>query len=134
MQGGVAMQGYPPNNWNVSLEWSEEEQRTLEACMLRFPAQQFDLLQRAVKVAAALPRKSVRDVALRLKWTAQQQFLGKRKLGDATAGLPGGKKPAMGGLPPKGPPMPNMGMVRCCRGCCGWQTPQRRQRRARPAA
>lgn len=67
-----------------------------------------------------LPRKSVRDVALRARWTINQQMLKKRKPGELAPGVAAGaKKPlAPGGLlPPKAPQLPPVPMVR---GLVGW--------------
>ena len=64
--------------WNISLDWTEEEQRTFEAGLARYPPA-MDALQRYTKLAASLPRKSVRDVALRARWRVNQQLLKKRK-------------------------------------------------------
>lgn len=95
--------------------------------------------QRYVKIAAMLPRKSVRDVALRCRWTLNQQLLKKRKPGEALvppAGALGGgaKKPlgaAPGLMPQQAPALPPVPMVsessgglrrgRCVSGvaCCG---------------
>jgi hypothetical protein len=103
----------------VALDWTEEEQRALEAGKQRYPADRFDAVQRYVKVAAMLPRKSVRDVALRVRWTVNQHMLKKRKPGEllpAGVGAAVGKKPlAHGGLlPPKAPTLPPVPMVRMC--------------------
>lgn len=103
-----------PPTFQVALDWTEEEQRALEAGLQRYPPDRFDLIQRYVKIAATLPRKSVRDIALRARWTINQQMLKKRKSGDLTVGpAMGAKKPmAAGGLlPPKAsqlPPVPMM--------------------------
>ena len=96
----MQMQAGPPllNNtagWGVSLDWTEEEQRTLEACMIRFPAERIDPVQRYLRIAATLPRKSVRDVALRVRWTTMQAQL-KRPTGvdpkiPGMSPLPGGQ-------------------------------------------
>lgn len=59
--------------WHIALDWTEDEQRTLEDHLARFPPERYDALQRYVKLASLLPRKSVRDVALRCRWTLQQQ-------------------------------------------------------------
>ncbi|KAI7836264.1 hypothetical protein COHA_009854 [Chlorella ohadii] len=111
--GFVAPPSYP-----VSLDWTEEEQRALEAGMQRYPPDRFDVVQRYVKIAAMLPRKSVRDVALRCRWTLNQQLLKKRKPGESlvppAGGLGGAKKPlgaAPGLLPPKAPALPPVPML-----------------------
>ena len=113
-----------PPAWPVALDWTEEEQRALESGMQRYPADRFDAVQRYVKVAAMLPRKSVRDVALRVRWTFNQHMLKKRKPGEllpAGVGAAVGKKPlAHGGLlPPKAPTLPPVPMVRVWHSCTG---------------
>lgn len=105
-----------PPSFQVALDWTEEEQRALEAGLQRYPPEHFDLVQRYVKIAAMLPRKSVRDVALRARWTINQQLLKKRKPGELPPGAAaaGAKKPlgAPGGLlPPKVPQIPPVPMV-----------------------
>ena len=71
-----------------------------------------------------LPRKSVRDVALRCRWTLNQQLLKKRKPGEPLvppAGV-GAKKPLGAGpglLPPKAPALPPVPMVRRLVCVCG---------------
>lgn len=101
-----------PPAWPVALDWTEEEQRALEAGMARYPPDHFDMVQRYVKIAAMLPRKSVRDVALRARWTVNQQQLKKRKPGELLPGAAGAKKLlAPGLLPPKAPTLPPVPMV-----------------------
>ncbi|KAL4423702.1 hypothetical protein ABPG75_001003 [Micractinium tetrahymenae] len=105
-----------PPTFQVALDWTEEEQRALEAGLQRYPPEHFDLVQRYVKIAAMLPRKSVRDVALRARWTINQQLLKKRKPGELPPGAAaaGAKKPlgmAGGLLPPKAPQIPPVPMM-----------------------
>ncbi len=104
MQPGMVM---GPAGWHISMEWTEDEQRTLEEHLARFPPERYDALQRYVKLASMLPRKSVRDVALRCKWTINQQLLKKRKLEQAGKGPMGvvPKKPGGPGVPGR-PVMP----------------------------
>lgn len=99
--------------WHIAMDWTEDEQRTLEEHLQRFPPERYDALQRYVKLAAVLPRKTVRDVALRCKWTINQQLLKKRKLEAAGGKVPLGvaKKPGGPGTGPKPPLMP-MPLVR----------------------
>jgi hypothetical protein len=100
------------SKWNISLEWTDEEQRLLESCMLRFTAEKMDSLQRYVRMAAVLPRKSVRDVALRVRWTMLQQQLKRRTAMDHCHGRkhPSGAVGGGGGgatttlMPPPLPP------------------------------
>jgi Protein of unknown function (DUF3755) len=95
-----------PSGWGISLDWTEEEQRTLESYMIRYPAERMDPLQRYVRIAFALPRKNVRDIALRVRWTNMQAQM-KRRTGLDPRGAPGmpplplpGPKPLL----PMGPP------------------------------
>lgn len=85
MQPGVLL-SY--SAWGISLEWTEEEQRTLETFLIRFPAERFDPIQRYIRIAAALPRKNVRDVALRARWTVQQQLRKRTALDPRKPGMP----------------------------------------------
>mgnify|MGYP001810503162 CR=1 FL=1 len=116
MLGSAMAAGYiAPPAFQVALDWSEEEQKALEAGLARYPADRFDFVQRYVKVAAMLPRKSVRDVALRARWTINQQLLKKRKPGELVSGAGGGAQKSMGAgsmLPPKAPQLPPVPMVR----------------------
>lgn len=98
-------------SWHITLDWSEDEQRTLEEHLQRFPPDWYDALQRYIKLAAILPRKTVRDVALRCKWTIQQQLIRKRKLAEGAMGL-AAKKPSIPGLGPGKSPLMPMPLVR----------------------
>jgi len=97
------------SGWGISLDWTDEEQRTLESLMLRYPAERMDPLQRYVRIALALPRKNVREIALRVRWTNIQAQL-KRRTGLDPRGAPGvpplplpGPKPLIQmGTPPVG--------------------------------
>lgn len=88
--------------WNISLDWTEEEQRTFEAGLARYPPA-MDAPQRYVKLAASLPRKSVRDVALRARWRVNQQLLKKRKGLEQQLAAPAARKH---GLPLGAPGVP----------------------------
>ncbi|KAK9835521.1 hypothetical protein WJX74_002231 [Apatococcus lobatus] len=98
-----------------SAEWTSEEQATLDALAAKLSAEKYkDPLERALRIAAGLKRKNVRDVALRLRWVAIVQANKKRKLAAAglaaesdakkqqkAPGLTSGPK-----LPPQGPLAP----------------------------
>lgn len=43
-----------------------------QALLLRYAADKMSSLSRYIKVAAALPHKSVRDVALRVRWIGRK--------------------------------------------------------------
>ena len=115
LQPGRVEQGWNascPGLLNQTLACSAPAEPTLA------PLPSSPCLQRYVKIAAMLPRKSVRDVALRCRWTLNQQLLKKRKPGEPlvppAGGLGGAKKPlgAAGGLlPPKAPALPPVPMV-----------------------
>jgi len=103
-------------NWGISLEWTDEEQKTLEMLMTKYTPERMDPVQRYVRIASALPRKSVRDVALRVRWTTMQQNM-KRRTGEpvkvAQGGGPMQQNPMMSMNPCVGtmttPPMPLQG-------------------------
>lgn len=46
--------------------------RALQAVLQRYAADKMSSLSRYIKVAAALPHKSVRDVALRVRWIGRK--------------------------------------------------------------
>lgn len=60
-------------------EWTPHEQAALDQAAVKFPAERFQPFERYVRIAAALPRKGVRDVALRLRWLSQAR---KRKVSE----------------------------------------------------
>lgn len=66
--------------------WTTEEHKLLEAAMKQFPPERYSHLERCLRISIALPRKTARDVAYRLRWLAKK----------------GGKKPRtrVPGLPP----------------------------------
>ena len=59
------------NLYDVS--WSLEEQNTLEDGLLTYAEGAYDSLWRYVKIAANLPAKGVRDVALRVRWMKRKR-------------------------------------------------------------
>ena len=95
------------STWSISLDWTEEEQKSLETLMTKYTPERMDPVQRYVRMAAALPRKGVRDVALRVRWTMQQRM--KRRAADSGAGK-GGSVMASGANPMI-PMNPNLGIV-----------------------
>lgn len=104
------------SNWGISVEWTDEEQKTLEVLMGRYTPERMDPVQRYVRMAAALPRKSVRDVALRVRWTMMQQQMKRRSGMDvmkAGAAVGAQQNPMMSMNPCLGtvtpPPMPLQG-------------------------
>jgi hypothetical protein len=102
--------------WGVSLDWTDEEQKSLESLMFRYTPERMDPVQRYVRIAAALPRKSVRDVALRVRWTNEMSL--KRRSQDVGNGgrpMHGRGGVMAGGVMASGNPMmpmnPNLGIV-----------------------
>jgi len=95
------------STWSISLDWTEEEQKSLETLMTKYTPERMDPVQRYVRMAAALPRKGVRDVALRVRFTMQQRM--KRRAADSGAGK-GGSVMASGANPMI-PMNPNLGIV-----------------------
>lgn len=60
-------------------EWAPHEQAALDQAAVKFPADRYQAFERYVRIAATLPRKGVRDVALRLRWLNQAR---KRKVSE----------------------------------------------------
>mmetsp|Transcript_14328 Transcript_14328/g.27649 ORF Transcript_14328/g.27649 Transcript_14328/m.27649 type:complete len:180 (+) Transcript_14328:200-739(+) len=54
-------------------KWSEEEQHQLDIALKKFPADKYSPLGRYIKMSALFPNKSVRDVALRVKWMSKRE-------------------------------------------------------------
>ncbi|KAL6765734.1 hypothetical protein V8C86DRAFT_3021602 [Haematococcus lacustris] len=53
--------------------WSPHEQELLNELLLEYPAEQSAPTERYIHIAAGIPNKTVRDVALRIRWMLQQQ-------------------------------------------------------------
>ncbi|DBA92212.1 TPA: hypothetical protein ACH3X1_015921 [Trebouxia sp. C0004] len=60
-------------------EWTAHEQAALDQAAVKFPAERYQPFERYVRIAATLPRKGVRDVAIRLRWLSQAR---KRKVSE----------------------------------------------------
>lgn len=60
-------------------EWTPHEQAALDQAAVKFPAERYQPFERYIRIAATLPRKGVRDVALRLRWLSQAR---KRKVSE----------------------------------------------------
>ena len=90
-------------------DWTPEEQVALDATLDKYPAGRYAPLERYIRAAAALAKKGVRDVALRVKWLASTSIAAKRRMSDESAGK---KRPRVQsifavqpkGAPPLGPP------------------------------
>merc|ERR1711977_577914 len=65
-------------------KWSEAEQQELEAALKKFPQDKFSPLGRYIKMSALFPKKSVRDVALRVKWLSKREEKKKKKGHDSS--------------------------------------------------
>ncbi|KAK9909270.1 hypothetical protein WJX75_009873 [Coccomyxa subellipsoidea] len=63
-------------------EWDSAEQAALDSALARFPADRHPPLERYVRAAACLPKKNVRDVALRVAWLRATAAARKRKMAD----------------------------------------------------
>lgn len=97
------------SKWSVSLDWTDEEQKSLESLMTKYTPERMDPVQRYVRIAAALPRKTVRDVALRVRWTMQQRM--KRRAVDSAAVKAGHSSIMASGGNPMMPMNPSLGIV-----------------------
>lgn len=71
---GVAPMGNP--------HWSTDEQERLDQLLVRFPAEKYTNTERYIQIAAQMPHKTARDVAMRIKWMQAQDALRKRKPGE----------------------------------------------------
>lgn len=67
-----------------STDWTPEEQVALDATLDKLPVARHSPLERYVRAAAALPKKGVRDVALRVIWLANNATK-RRAQDDSTA-------------------------------------------------
>ena len=107
-----------------STDWTPEEQVALDATLDKLPVARHTPLERYVRAAAALPKKGVRDVALRVIWLANNatkrraqddsaakkrprvqsifavQPKGVAQLGASSAGFPGPGYPSAVQVPP----------------------------------
>ena len=64
-------------------EWTADEQTALEAGLARWPVDATPAAERYLRIAAGLPRKTARDVALRARWLAASgAAVRKRKAAD----------------------------------------------------
>jgi len=62
---------------SFTIDWSSEEQKVLEESLNRIPGEKHSL-ERYIRIAALLPEKGVRDVALRIRWMSKKEN-GKRR-------------------------------------------------------
>merc|ERR1719352_1884296 len=65
-------------------KWSDEEQHQLDIALKKFPAAKYSPLGRYIKMSALFPNKSVRDVALRVKWLSKREEKKKKKGHDSS--------------------------------------------------
>jgi len=68
----------------LAMEWTPEEQNTLEEALAKY-ALQTDNLLKYIKIAAQLQDKTVRDVALRCRWMTKKEN-GKRRKDEVQSG------------------------------------------------
>ena len=84
-------------------QWSAEEQAVLERGMETYGADEYKSLWRYIKIAATLPAKGVRDVALRMRWMSRRAgkngdgARGSKRKGVANGGGGGGGDGDAGG-------------------------------------
>ncbi|CAF1803589.1 unnamed protein product [Brassica oleracea var. botrytis] len=53
----------------IAMNWSSEEQAILEDALVRYSSEPSPSISRYAKIASELQHKSVRDVAMRCRWT-----------------------------------------------------------------
>lgn len=87
-----------------STDWTPEEQVALDATLDKYPAARHSALERYLRAAAALPKKTARDVALRVKWLATSAHASKRRLADDGAAKKRPRVQSIFAVQPKGAP------------------------------
>ena len=80
----------------LGTEWTPAESAALDEALVSLPAARYSPLERYARAAAALPRKTMRDVALRVRWLAGRASQAAAAARQARA--------ASGGPPPSNPP------------------------------
>jgi len=71
--GGVGGSGVAGATDPCDVQWTAGEQRVLEEGLEKYAAEQVTSLWRYIKIAADLPAKGPRDVALRIRWISQRE-------------------------------------------------------------
>ena len=87
-----------------STDWTPEEQVALDATLDKYPAARHSALERYLRAAAALPKKTARDVALRVRWLATSAHASKRRLADDGAAKKRPRVQSIFAVQPKGAP------------------------------
>jgi len=80
-----------------TVDWTIEEQNLLESGLARFTPDCHTSLTRYIKIAAMLPKKGVRDVALRVRWMTRKDSSSKKRKATSEDGTAAKK-----GRPPRG--------------------------------
>ncbi len=81
----------------MQAKWTEEEQHQLGIALKKFPADKYSPLGRYIKMSALFPNKTVRDVALRVKWMSKREEKKKKKGQDSSSKKRGGAQDKDGG-------------------------------------
>ncbi|KAH7293015.1 hypothetical protein KP509_28G007900 [Ceratopteris richardii] len=66
----------------IATEWSPEEQKALEDGLTKYASE--TPINKYIKIAATLPEKTVRDVALRCRWMLKRESEKRRKADEQT--------------------------------------------------
>lgn len=74
---GTATTRFQPNLHGISMDWTPEEQATLDEGLKTYATE--STIARYAKIAVLLKNKTVRDVALRYKWMMKRDFSRRRK-------------------------------------------------------
>lgn len=89
---------------SYSTDWTAEEQVALDATLDKFPAARHTPLERYLRASAALPKKTVRDVALRVRWLATTSNATKRRISEENAAKKRPRVQSIFAVQPKGAP------------------------------
>ena len=87
-----------------STDWTADEQVALDATLDKYPAARHSPLERYLRAKVALPKKTVRDVALRVRWLASTSNATKRRISEENAAKKRPRVQSIFAIQPKGAP------------------------------
>eukprot|EP00951_Prasinocladus_malaysianus_P007626 scaffold54773_cov42-Prasinocladus_malaysianus.AAC.1 len=96
VNGGLGAMGAMSRAQNP--EWTSEEVKAVEVALLKYPSDKFQLMERAIRIAATLKNKTARDVALRLKWIHRKDLAKKAKKEAADRNAKNMRRPGSGSI------------------------------------
>ena len=97
--------------------WTEAEQKQLEALARRYPSSEHSLVTQCAKIAAGLPRKSIRDVGARLRLLAHSRWTRSRRRSPREPRFLFAPRRPLGRAVPRPPPKMWPSSARCAKIC-----------------